>query len=455
MINSNKSGAVLNFNLKYLQDQIPSSINQICKVYGVTKNSLYKLLDLSEEHLDNHTNLTPQLLRLLQNILDDPKLFNDLIKKNGHKLTPMSVEKTKVNLHRALLEVRKEKTGLAFLKVLGAHELGYRKGVPGKAGSFLFVPKEAAKKFFGELHPLKINDNKEFTINAPNEYMPVNFSYVYHNSKYATDDPDENRDEYRLYSTYLKDLTPDNIALITYSGDEADFRMYLFSPNDTEYKVLEELIDEKRIGRSSSALVSLVDLFSNKVIITEMFNPSYEIIVADPPYYTVPKHEPNFPNLAITGIGDLLTEEIIIDDVEKTIQQINKIKRDYRFRAAVINAYKQAGEPPRCAVTGTSITFGDITNLQAAHIIPKELGGSDNPTNGIPLTGDIHWAFDRGFFTILDDYTVKVHPEVTQNELLKNIDRRKIFLPDHPQFYPSKDALEYHREYIYGKFIKN
>jgi predicted restriction endonuclease len=62
--------------------------------------------------------------------------------------------------------------------------------------------------------------------------------------------------------------------------------------------------------------------------------------------------------------------------------------------------------------------------LQAAHIIPTELGGSDNPTNEIPLSRNLHWAFDRGFFTIDEDYTVKVHPSVLNIELLKNIDHQ-------------------------------
>jgi len=58
-----------------------------------------------------------------------------------------------------------------------------------------------------------------------------------------------------------------------------------------------------------------------------------------------------------------------------------------RFREHVLNAYDN-----RCFLTGDSM--GEI--LEAAHIIPVEYGGADEPDNGICLRVDVHRLFDSG-----------------------------------------------------------
>jgi hypothetical protein len=442
--------------LNFIQDQVASLTNQICKTYNITKSSLNKMMEWSEDYTSDPINLDPQLVDYLQSLIDKPQNFKELLEDNQQKLTPSSFDKAIRSFYRAILDKGKDHTGLAFIKVLGAHELGYRKGIPGKAGSFMLIPKEATRKFFGELSPTIQNDETELIFNVPNKHETVNFSYIYHNSKYSTTAPSETRDEYRLYSPYLKELSPDVIVLIIKSSAYS-FKMHLFSPTDLEYTVLQKIIQKKKIGKSSSALVSLVDLYVNNIIITDMFNAPNNTIdnqmtIAEAPVgYNVAVR----PNPIISGVGDLLPEDMIMGDIEKVILQVTQIKRDYRFRRAVIDAYTTIEGNPVCAITGTSITFGYLTNIQAAHIIPKGYGGFDSITNGIPLSGDLHWAFDRGLFTIMEDYTVSVHPSLLNNELLKNIDRRKIFLPSDERFYPNRDAIRFHNDHIYGKFLNS
>jgi hypothetical protein len=48
------------------------------------------------------------------------------------------------------------------------------------------------------------------------------------------------------------------------------------------------------------------------------------------------------------------------------------------------------------------------TAVDAAHIHQFTKGGADDPRNGLALSKTAHWLFDRGFWSIGDDYTVLV-----------------------------------------------
>lgn len=47
-------------------------------------------------------------------------------------------------------------------------------------------------------------------------------------------------------------------------------------------------------------------------------------------------------------------------------------------------------------------------NLEAAHIWPRSHKGLYLPSNGIALCRDMHWAFDKGMFTVDDNLTVNI-----------------------------------------------
>jgi len=51
---------------------------------------------------------------------------------------------------------------------------------------------------------------------------------------------------------------------------------------------------------------------------------------------------------------------------------------------------------PQCAVCGLEL----LTLLQAAHIVPKERQGTDDPRNGLVLCANHHLAFDTRLFAI-------------------------------------------------------
>jgi hypothetical protein len=65
-----------------------------------------------------------------------------------------------------------------------------------------------------------------------------------------------------------------------------------------------------------------------------------------------------------------------------------------------------------------------------AHIIGKDVRGTDDPRNGIALSKSAHWAFDRGIFTISDQYEIVVNPKVSSASVAHfpaiELDRRPI-----------------------------
>jgi predicted restriction endonuclease len=52
-----------------------------------------------------------------------------------------------------------------------------------------------------------------------------------------------------------------------------------------------------------------------------------------------------------------------------------------------------------------------MVEAEAAHIIGKEVSGTDDPRIGLALSRSMHWAFDNGLFTLTDRYEIEIHPK--------------------------------------------
>lgn len=325
------------------------------------------------------------------------------------------------------------------------NELGYRKGVPKKAGRFLFIGKNITN-FFPHLSKLELNDSVLLDIIDMNNNI-ISCSYVFHNSKTATDDLDEDRNEYRLYipseiDTNRNLFQPDDIIAFTkYTiDDRVYFKLNLFtvSENTPHYRELDRFLINAKTGvkNVNHLLIDLelvdflhttIDINSETIIPDETIKIMYE------------------------------TQKHLFDNLEETAEQRKEVPSDEtgliksnNFRDIVLFAYMG-----KCAVTGKSINYELLSNLEAAHIMPQAHNGPDAVPNGMALCRDLHWAFDKGFFTIKnvdDDYIVNVHENVKQNEVLKDIDGKVIFKPSDPRFRLHSNALEYHQKHIFGTF---
>jgi len=167
---------------------------------------------------------------------------------------------------------------------------------------------------------------------------------------------------------------------------------------------------------------------------------------------------------AVLGLGladDLLETALRLESLEqwtpfvaedRAIYQVSEQRRDSAFRGIVLENYGYA-----CAVTGQRFHSSSHVEADGAHIIGKEVRGTDDPRNGIALSKSAHWAFDLGLFTISDQYEVIINPKVrfasTAKFSLLELDRQRIQLPTDSYYRPHPDALAWHKSEIFDRFV--
>lgn len=134
--------------------------------------------------------------------------------------------------------------------------------------------------------------------------------------------------------------------------------------------------------------------------------------------------------------------------------------RDRGFRQAVIEAYSF-----RCAVCGLTIKSPDSLSweVEAAHIVPNRSLGRDDLWNGIALCHLHHWAFDVGWFTLLDNYRIQVSSQIChlpaefgkmgEYEVIRSLADKtaKVYLPERNEIHPHCNAIRWHRENIFDR----
>lgn len=122
------------------------------------------------------------------------------------------------------------------------------------------------------------------------------------------------------------------------------------------------------------------------------------------------------------------------------------VARNSVFREKVKKIYDNT-----CAVCGKRrLNLVGYPEVEAAHILPVKMNGSDNLRNGIALCRLHHWAFDNGLFSIDNDYKIIVNDEIKVDKNYKEIyeyENELIFLPKKREFYPYKGCLNKHRKY--------
>ena len=80
---------------------------------------------------------------------------------------------------------------------------------------------------------------------------------------------------------------------------------------------------------------------------------------------------------------------------------------------------------------------------------------NNDPRNGLALSKNAHWQFDRGLRSITDDYRVTVNrnkfvEEGVPGQKLSDFDGHRLFLPGDPKYWPETPHLAWHREHKYS-----
>lgn len=136
-----------------------------------------------------------------------------------------------------------------------------------------------------------------------------------------------------------------------------------------------------------------------------------------------------------------------IRESEGLYKESAKAGRDARFRIeVVVVAYRHT-----CALTGYRMTTLEMESIvDAAHIHEFKDSRNNDPRNGLALTKNAHWQFDRGLWSLDDNYRVIVNKERfiedgVPGQRLGGFEGRRIFLPSDPKYWPEHSYLDWHR----------
>jgi putative restriction endonuclease len=146
------------------------------------------------------------------------------------------------------------------------------------------------------------------------------------------------------------------------------------------------------------------------------------------------------PRADETGIPLLQEEQSPWEaPVDRETMLVSRTVRDRQFRKRVLEVYDR-----RCALTGMQlINGGGRAEAQAAHIMSVDAGGPDVVTNGIALSGTVHWMFDRGLISLTDA------GEILLSSKINDVDGvTKLLYPDRRARLPSNNNVRPHPRYL-------
>lgn len=328
-----------------------------------------------------------------------------------------------------------------FIKLLGRQEMGSPTvnadgSLKFHRGRYLLISKDCYD-FFPQLSKTVLNDSTALAILPQHSDEIIYAQYVYHNSKHVDTAfiDGQPRDESRIYLNSNLDndkklFAPGDLAVFMkcQDGDVTFYAVNVIPPISADYAFWK----------------------------SKLSNGNYGIWEGEP---HSPFHEAyNLPSTSASIAGDRRIEQAVESQQAQTMQSLDNddltqsmgadLFNSRTFHDFVMNAY---GE--KCAVTRRVISCNGFNNLEAAHIMPQAHKGTFLPCNGIAMSRDMHCVFDKGFFTIEDDYTIVVHPDVLKTpSYLNDYNGQKIFIPTVEYFRPHPRFLQHHRDKVYGSF---
>lgn len=268
-------------------------------------------------------------------------------------------------------------------------------------------------------------------------------NFIFHNDKYNVDGG--TRDEYRIYSNNAlecdKLLFQENDILI-FRAEKISSASVMDSSTSPEAAVEESYVYYLfRCFDQSSELYNLCTKMLEESKIRGNGHAVYDGTI-----FEIEKEINECSNQSIEKMDSIIDEKVTAKAQVGDINSMANLFNSVSFRDFVLTGYEN-----RCAITGNVIRYGSFMNLEAAHICPRSHQGVYLPSNGIALCRDMHWAFDKGMFTIDDNFRVIVHPDI-ESSYLKQYDQKQLFIPENEFFRPDLNNLRYHRSRIYGLF---
>jgi putative restriction endonuclease len=131
----------------------------------------------------------------------------------------------------------------------------------------------------------------------------------------------------------------------------------------------------------------------------------------------------------------------------RSAEDAKQVGREAKFRIRVLAAYDYT-----CALTGHRLTtINGVSIVDAAHIHQFSDSRNNDLGNGIALCKNAHWLFDKGLWTIADDFRVMVASSRFAESgkpdlLLGNYHGAGLRLPDDHALWPSPAHIAWHRK---------
>lgn len=153
----------------------------------------------------------------------------------------------------------------------------------------------------------------------------------------------------------------------------------------------------------------------------------------------------------ILDINQSFEEAVTEEEAEnnKKFYMRKSLVRDSFFRKAVIHAYDY-----RCSLCHLKVIKSLSQSIvDGAHIKPFSQFYDNRIDNGISLCKNHHWAFDRGIFSIDDNYQVLISDNFSEespnSKPIRDFQGETILLPNSQKYFPSLEAIQWHRQNIF------
>ncbi|MGJ1448622.1 HNH endonuclease [Sphingobacterium spiritivorum] len=220
-----------------------------------------------------------------------------------------------------------------------------------------------------------------------------------------------------------------NIILFGSEEDEGDFYILPFS-------VIQDLLIEDNLYLLKGKRQRWVGDIQNHIL--RIRNSNIVRNISD--FFSLPQIEISSPVLQKDNLNDYA--------IENSKREIQVRVKQSVFRKKVLENFSY-----KCCLT--DVTENDL--LVASHIVPwaSKIDTRLSPHNGLCLSTLYDSLFDKGYFTISDEYEVIITSKLERLSLqiqkwLNEIVGKKISTP--AKYEISQLAIEYHRNTIFDKF---
>lgn len=333
---------------------------------------------------------------------------------------------------------------LAYIHKLNQQELGFRHGEAGKAGRYFYISKKCLE-FFPPLSDVVLNDHVLIDIVPPFSDDIVLTKFVYHNDKTAAGGT---RDEYRIYLNSATDKGRDYfkeddivVMLKLYNADIDTQDLEMPSGKSFVYKILRYTSRDREYEKLSA----LLEVAADPPVKSHALVALSQLTFLD----SLRRVRLGKRIIPIEVVEEALSEPVIYTALPEA--EPTRVMRSRSFRDLILYFYNY-----KCAVTGKSfvVEYNDYINLEAAHICARASGGGSHPSNGMALERNLHWAFDKGFFTLTLDCKIEVHPKAMVFPYLREKHGVELQVPEDSRSRPNPSSIKWHRDNVFGLFLK-